>query len=302
MSYTTSKRPRVAERGGRGMYCCIPQCGSAQNDKHKQKINIALFSFPNKEKKPEVYKVWYKEIQKYRRKGGDDGFKINKYTKVCEFHFKEEEIKISIGCGIKTLKTGNEVPSIYKFKQTTSEKKRKSPHKRLIPTTTNSESDIVFLPNIVDCDILPTDEEMSKTNEASRPVCERCEQLQLENKALKLQLEQLDKEKNKILEENRNLQIFNQSLNEKLFTFDNISKDEENFKSFTGIEVDKFRILFDYLDPGDHCENIKYYDKSMTKTVEFPPENIFSSPSYINAASKPGPKPAMKAIEQLLCF
>ena len=38
------------------MYCCIPECGSCQYDRNINKTNIALFSFPNKEKKPAVYK------------------------------------------------------------------------------------------------------------------------------------------------------------------------------------------------------------------------------------------------------
>ena len=100
------------------MYCGIPQCGSSQYDRNMNKTNISLFSFPNKEKKPDVYKSWCREIHKFRRKGGKDGFKITKSTKVCELHFKPEEIKRTMGRGIKTLRTGREVPSIYSFKKT----------------------------------------------------------------------------------------------------------------------------------------------------------------------------------------
>ena len=49
----TGGNPRT---GGRGMYCCIPDCGSCQYDRNINKTYIALFSFPNKEKKPAVYK------------------------------------------------------------------------------------------------------------------------------------------------------------------------------------------------------------------------------------------------------
>ena len=85
------------------------------------KTNIDLFSFPNKEKNPDIYKSWCQQIHKFRRKGGKDPFKITKNTKVCEFHFKPEEIKISIGREIKSLKTGFEVPSIYPFKKSFTE-------------------------------------------------------------------------------------------------------------------------------------------------------------------------------------
>ena len=49
---TSTDRPSQAKPGGRGIYCCIPQCGSSQYDNQMNKTNIALFSFPNKEKKP----------------------------------------------------------------------------------------------------------------------------------------------------------------------------------------------------------------------------------------------------------
>lgn len=141
MSYSPSERPNKVKSGGRGMYCCIPYCNSAQYDKEMNKTNIALFSFPNKEKKPDTYKAWCKEIQKFRRSGGQDFFKINKNTKVCEFHFKDEDIKVSLGRGIKTLKIGTEVPSIYPFKTPVESKYRKSPRKRLAMETTDADSD-----------------------------------------------------------------------------------------------------------------------------------------------------------------
>ena len=50
---TSTDRPSQAKPGGRGIYCCIPQCGSSQYDSSQMnKTYIALFSFPNKEKKP----------------------------------------------------------------------------------------------------------------------------------------------------------------------------------------------------------------------------------------------------------
>ena len=54
-------------------------------------------------------------VGKFPNTGGKVA-EINKYTKVCEFHFKLEETKISLGRGIKTLKAGCEVPSVFKFK------------------------------------------------------------------------------------------------------------------------------------------------------------------------------------------
>ena len=43
------------------------------------KTNIALFSFPDKEKEPAV-KSWCSKIHRFRRKGGKDEFKITKIS------------------------------------------------------------------------------------------------------------------------------------------------------------------------------------------------------------------------------
>ena len=35
--------PASVTSGGFGIYCCVPQCGGASYDKHKQKSGIAFF-------------------------------------------------------------------------------------------------------------------------------------------------------------------------------------------------------------------------------------------------------------------
>ena len=50
-------------------------------------------------------------ISQYRRKGCCVNFSIDK-AHICEHHFKEEEVKVSHGRGVKTLKTGS-LPSIF---------------------------------------------------------------------------------------------------------------------------------------------------------------------------------------------
>ena len=88
----------------------------------------------------------------------------------------------------------------------------------------------------------------------------------------------------------------------RICSYGNISKDEDKFKSFTGLEACKFHILYDYLDPGDNCENIIFYDKKLTKIEEKVPTNPFSSLSLFSPVSKPGLKPKMKAIGQFFMF
>lgn len=293
MSYSNSSTsiPTEAAAGGRGKYCCIPMCSSAQYDKDKNKTKIALFGFPNKEKKPDVYKSWCKEIYKYRRKGAGDNFNITRHTKVCEFHFKPEEIKVSLGRGIKTLKTGNEIPSVFSFKEDKQTLKRKSPKKRLVlPPNTDNESDI-------DMDIMPPFLDINQED-----TCENCESYKFQITVLEKKLETSEQKAKELLEQNNNLEQKNNYLSNRLFTCNNYLKNGELFKSATGIEKEKFMILYEYLDPGENCENVKLYEKSKTNTEDKIPDDPMSSPSFLTRESKHGPRPKTKAIEQLFMF
>ena len=60
------KRPPRITSGGSGIYCCVPQCGSASYDKHKQKSGIGFFKFPEN---VALFSVWKKTIGQHRRKG-----------------------------------------------------------------------------------------------------------------------------------------------------------------------------------------------------------------------------------------
>ena len=91
-----------------GIYCCVPQCGSALKDKHKQKSGISWKCSP--------FQSLKKTIGQYRRKGYTDTFKIKKTTHICEFNFQAKEIKVSLGVGRKTLFEGAD-PSIFPCKR-----------------------------------------------------------------------------------------------------------------------------------------------------------------------------------------
>ena len=119
---------------------------------------------------------------------------------------------------------------------------------------------------------------------------------------LESKTETLNSENAELKNINQNLKILHSDISTRKFSYENISKDEDKFKYFTELEVCKFHILYDYLDPGDNCENIKLYGKNLTKTEEKVPTNSFSSPSLFSPVSNPGPKPEMKAIDQLFVF
>ncbi|XP_065665566.1 uncharacterized protein LOC136086992 [Hydra vulgaris] len=67
------------------------------------------------------------------------------------------------------------------------------------------------------------------------------------------------------------------------------------------MKKEKFDILFEYLNPGNECENMKYYYPEHNSEEKLP-EELFSSPSYSTPESKPGRKSKMKSVDQLFMF
>ena len=53
----------------------------------------------------------------------------------------------------------------------------------------------------------------------------------------------------------------------------------------TDLEVDKFKIFYEYLDPGENCEHIKYHEP--VKDKEEDRSDALSSPSFSSPASNP---------------
>ena len=67
-------------------------CKNAQYDKDWKKTNIGLFKFPDKDVKPELYKLWCNKIKTYRGTGGKVSFTNNTY--VCKFHVNITDIML----------------------------------------------------------------------------------------------------------------------------------------------------------------------------------------------------------------
>ena len=53
-----------------------------------------------------------------------------------------------------------------------------------------------------------------------------------------------------------------------MFSYENISQNKEMFKSTTGLEADDFQVVFEFLDTGPHCENIKFMMVKITKNIK----------------------------------
>ena len=109
------------------------------------------------------------------------------------------------------------------------------------------------------------------------------ERLIEEIKQLRTKNQCLQKKNNMLLEENNQLEL-------QRFSFENFCENKEQCRSTTGINPDCFMRLFSYLNPGDDCSNIKFYETSKRLSEE----------KCINSEEvKSGPKPKISAKEQL---
>ena len=58
------------------------------------------------------------------------------------------------------------------------------------------------------------------------------------------------------------------------FSYENISQNKEMFKSTTAPEADDFQAVFEFLDTGPHCKNIKFYDGQNNKKPKSYPQDV----------------------------
>ena len=240
---SSQKRPPRITGGGSGIYCCVPQCGSASYDKHKQKSGIGFFKFPEN---VALFKVWKKTIGQYRRKGGADTFEIKKTTRICEFHFQAKEIKVSLGVGRKTLVEGA-VPSIFPSKRKEERPTRKPPADRKSNISVAARIGQVVEGGETEMDI----EEPAFEITSSMPfACDECKK----HEAI---ITDLKKENEALRKENAELKAEKSLTN---FSYDNISLKEHLFKSLTGLPKASFDTLWNFVDPGEHCEKLMFHD------------------------------------------
>ena len=114
------------------------------NVMERVKTGISLFRFPkdNTEKRR-----WINIISLHQRKGAGDNFRPYDESKryfVCKHHFKADQIRVSVGIGWKTLKPGV-IPCIFNFNNRSKIKPRKSPKKRCLPATNESNGNEFIL-------------------------------------------------------------------------------------------------------------------------------------------------------------
>ena len=280
-SGTSKTQPTKNSSGGFGNYCCIPNCKSAFYNSRREKTGITLFQLPSKDNER---KKWIKIISNFRRSGPRDNFDSsnkNKRIFVCEFHFKPDEIRVTLGVGRKKLLPGA-IPSIFDFKETRNAKKRKSPKKRISLNVQEKSSES----SEIEEELLCVD-----PNYVLPPELTETELLKVEIQNLKERIKQLDEENDLLKAENIELKT------KHVYSYKTISENSKHFKKATGIERDVFLYLLDLLDPGEDCKNLKMYDTSKRLS-----EEKFTTLSNETDMLKSGPKPKLNPIDQFFMY
>ena len=118
-------------------------------------------------------------------------------------------------------------------------------------------------------------------------------------KLLEKEVDNLKEKINFLEAENNALKAENDTemKNERLYNYENISRNKEHFKKATGLDHESFLNLFEFVDPGEDCKNIKFYDSSKRLSeAQFP-----LSSSSVDLL-KSGRKPKVTAINQLFLY
>ena len=161
-----------------------------------------------------------------------------------------------------------------------SPKKRKSPTKRVASTPTEESSESEYEEEV---DYLENDEIENDNIDC----CEPCQYKNAE-------IERLRKRVNELEAENAYLKDEVDTLKPRIFDYKNISADVKLFQKMTGFENKKSNYLYEFLNPGDNCENIKFYESGESA--------VNMDNSFSHTSSKRGPKPKIEPINQLFMF
>ena len=149
---------------------------------------------------------------------------------VCEHDFKADKIRVSLGIDWKTLKPGA-IPSIFNFKNLSKIKPRKSPKKRWLPAPNESTSNDFYLEEKLEND--NSNDLRPVMYSATNP--DRTKLLEKEVDNWKKKINFLEAENNALKAENDM-----QMKNERLYNYENISRNKDHFKKATGLDHESF--------------------------------------------------------------
>ncbi|KAL1442855.1 hypothetical protein MTO96_030589 [Rhipicephalus appendiculatus] len=258
-------------------HCCVPQC-KQRGFRDEDGSKVSFFSFP---KDADWKKRWIIAIKR------DEGpfFTVTKFTKVCSRHFTEDNYLPNVAGNRRFLKQ-DAVPSIFAFsapRPPPRKKPRNREPRNLVTATAPSEDERSTTADVSDVDICSPS--TSVTNSIGDVVCgcacsfkisDLTEQLDvvtarvraLESE-VKKKTEEVELFKSSFYKAERALEIAAQErsqLEKRLSRKFSVqcfrdSPDDTNF--YTGLpDYKAFMELFELLDPGENCENIKAWSRN----------------------------------------
>ena len=234
----------------RGKYCCVPECKSAFYDINGNPTGISLFKFPLDRRKKRFLTLIKRQENK-----SPYFFKVTKYTTICEKHFTNDDIIVSIVSKKKKLKRGAE-PSIFtiwpKHMQKMPRKERRPPVERsLLNDFTNVES----LMEIETAQVIKEDENMqssltsvSDLNGSAKShenICTECPKLQKQLERLKTENKILEDKNKTLTAKIEDKESIISELRQNEFCYENIKNDPDLFKSLIGLSPERFNVLYD---------------------------------------------------------
>ena len=240
-------------------HCCVPGC-TKKGYRDDNGSKISFFIFPTDKT---LRKQWIHAIRR------DEGkyFQIQSTTKVCSRHFKGDDFKRMLA-GKTCLKPGV-VPSVFDWR--TSPRKRKPPTFRhldlssgcsLITEREHSENEEVI--EVVE----EPNEDLEATEELYREIGTQTDEDEMfttmsENEA---KIKNLEKEISALQSEIDNLLSQIESLRGKLFTTERFRSKQQAITFYTGFpNYEVFMAIFNYLNPGEQGENIRYWIPGSSK-------------------------------------
>ena len=163
-----------------------------------------FFSFPLEAK---LKNRWLLAIKRQEHR---DGFIVTEYTKVCEHHFRPEEIRKQL-CGRKDLKDKTTIPSYFCWNKSGHTPVRKSPKKRCLQErfgekeNSKPESEPSYLSSSL----------VNQNNNRTATTCEDCAHLREVVEKLNMKMSDLIKQKCDVEKENTELKAEIQKLSKK---------------------------------------------------------------------------------------
>ena len=181
-----------------------------------------------------------------------------------------KQIRVFLGICRKTYLPGS-VPSVFEFKPAEKKKERK-PSKPRNNQETSSEfetesesSDPQYLGDASNS-VVDFPHDIDDTNK-----------LLAENESLRCKIEHLELENKKLKEENIKLKSH-------IYNFDNVSESGDEFRAATGLTVESFNNLQEFLNPGKSSCNITFYGTSSRLSQSC--DDIGSPKSFLGGRSQ----------------